>query len=197
MSFFETSFYVLAAIALLHRGWSGCCHGATVEVRYLLTILFAVLVAARYWQPLTEWLSASLTFDPRFIALGVFVVLLGIGGSIAGFVVKIRGEVYRSEQINYLDHALGLVAGLFSGALLAACLLWFSAVAHPVQGESSPLVNGFVDLPRNLVGCIETSVGVAPDSTARTRFPVVTMDEMPAGDEGSKPMQGRSRISWK
>jgi uncharacterized membrane protein required for colicin V production len=203
MSFPEISLLVLAALPIFYRAWSGWRYGASVELRYLLTFFFAVLVATRYWQPVTETLTGAVTFEPRLIALVAFLALFAAGAAVAGFAVDLRSKFYQSVKANYVDNVLGLAAGLCSGVLLSACILWVSTIVMPGKFESVPHVKSLCGLPGTVVGAIETGVGVAPDSAGRTRYPVVTMVDVKVEDssvdvpEGSVLMRKRGKIDWK
>jgi len=201
MEFTAISLLVLAVVPLLYRGWSGFRYGASVEMRYLLTILFGVLVAVRFWQPLTEKLCGAITFAPRLVAVSAFLLLFGIGGMVAGYAVNVRAKFFQSVKANYLNSVLGLVAGLASGALLAASLNWIGNVALPGQFDARPDLKAFIDFPRTMVQSIETFMGVAPDSSGRTKYPQVTLAdvEVQGGKnvpEGAVLMQRRGVITW-
>ncbi|MGH8048087.1 MAG: CvpA family protein [Chthoniobacterales bacterium] len=203
MNFPEISLLVIAALPILYRGWRGVTYGATIELRYTLTFFFAALVAARYWQPWAETLIGAVTFDPRIIATLAFLLLFGVGFLVAAFVVDFRAKSYKSVKANYVDNVLGLFAGLFSGALIAACILWVSTIAMPGKLDSKPELKAFCGFPGKILTAIETFVGVAPDSTGRTRYPEVTMVDVqvenPPADvpEGTILMQQRGKIEWK
>lgn len=201
MEFTALSLLVLAAVPILYRGWSGFRYGAAVEMRYLLTIFFAVLVAIRFWQVCTETLTGAITFDPRMIAVAAFVALFGLGAMVAGYVVDLRAKFYQSVKANYLNNGLGLVAGLLSGSLLAACILWVASVALPGQFDGRPELKPLIDFPRVAFQAIESGMGVAPDSAGRTKYPEVTLVDVPVeggpAPEGAVLMRRRGSIAWK
>ncbi len=204
MNYSDLALLALAAIPILYRGWLGCRYGASFEVRQLLMIFFGMLVAIRYWQPCTERLVDSLTFDPRWVAIGAFVVLFAVASVVAGVVVNAKAQIFQGVQRNYLDNLLGLVAGAFSGALLGACLIWLSTVAVPGKFQSMNYAQSFLRFPRDIVRAIETEVDMAPGSIARTRYPVATIIEVPVDPsdanvpvpEGSVLMRRRGQIVW-
>lgn len=202
MEFAATSLLVLAALPVLYRAWSGVRYGASVEMRYLLTIFFGVLVAIRFWQPLTETLCGAINFDPRLLAVGAFLVLFGLGAMVAGYAVNVRAKVFQSVKANYLNSVLGLVAGLASGALLGACLLWISVVVVPGQFDSQPRLKEFIDFPKTVFQSIETLMGVAPDSAGRTKYPQAGLVDVEVKDGKDVPagailMQRRGAVTWK
>ncbi len=205
MNYSDISLLAIAAIPILYRGWIGFRYGAACELRQTLTFIFGVLVAIRFWQPCAERLVDAMNFDPRWITIGAFVALFMIGAVVAGVIFNARAQVFQSVQRNYFDNILGLVCGLFSGALLGACLLWLATVAIPGKFDSMTYAQSFLGLPREMVRAIETAVEVAPDSPGRTHYPVVTMIDAPAEEdssnasapEGSVLVRQRGQIAWK
>jgi uncharacterized membrane protein required for colicin V production len=203
MSISQISLLVVVALLVLYRAWMGWRDGATREVRILLVNLFGVLVAVRYWQAWTEKIGAAVTFDPRWVATGAFLALYMLGVVIAGFVVRIKAPSYQSVKTDYLNQTLGLAAGVFSGLLLSACVAWITAVARPADADSFAAMSSLRGLPRALVQNFETAVGVAPGSSGRTRYPLVTVAEVPADPKadaaagGAVLMQQRGSIEWR
>jgi uncharacterized membrane protein required for colicin V production len=202
MNSIEISILVLALAPLLYRTWNGWRQGASVEVRYLLANLFGVLVAIRYWQPWTEKISGGLTFDPRWVAIASFVALYGLGVLVAGFVVRLKGPSYRSVKPDFANKGLGVLAGLASGFIAAASVFWLAQVARPGSFETVPAFKDAGGALRGGMQSLETAVGVAPDSTGRTRYPLVTLAEVPAdpsagaAPEGAVLMQQRGHVAW-
>ncbi len=201
MDYTAISLLALAVVPLLYRAWSGFRYGASVELRYMLTIFFGVLVAVRFWQPVAETLCGAINFDPRLLTIGAFFVLFGLGAMVAGYAVNLRAQFFQSVKANYLNQFLGLAAGLASGGLLAASLLWVACVAIPSQFDSQPEVKKFIDLPRAVFQSVETFMGVGAESEGRTRYPQVSLvdAEVPGGKnvpEGAVLMQRRGAITW-
>lgn len=199
----EIIILVIAALPLLYRAWKGWRFGAATEIHHLLVNFFGVLVAIRYWQPWSETVSGGLTFDPRWIALSSFVLLYGLGALVAGFVVKLGGQGYQSVKPDFANKGLGVLVGIGSGVILGISVLWLAQIAKPGSFETAPGVQTAVGVPRGVVQTIETVVGVAPDSSGRTRYPHVTIEEVPAGaaDGATAPagavlMQQRGRVAW-
>lgn len=205
MNYSDIFLLVVAAIPILYRGWTGWRCGASVELRHSLTFFFATLVAIRFWQPCTEKLTDAVNFDPRGIAIGAFVVLFTIGAVVAGAVFNLKAQAFQNVQRNYLDNLLGLAAGLFSGALLGACVLWLSTIAMPGKFDSVSCAQSFLGFPREIFQSIETAVGVAPRSAGRTQYPEATLVDVPAdpgsttvqAPDGSVLMRRRGQIAWK
>jgi len=203
MSPSEISLLVVAALPVFYRAWIGWRHGASTEIRHLLVNFFGVLVAIRYWQPWTQTIAGGLTFDPRWVALSSFVLLYALGSAVAGFAVRLKSQVYQSVKPDYVNRGLGLLSGAFTGALLGACLLWLATVAMPGKFNAVPQAVSLAAWPRDIVRGIETGIaGVAPDSTGRTKYPQVTVAEVPVDGADASPaggavlMQQRGRVTW-
>jgi uncharacterized membrane protein required for colicin V production len=203
MNISDISLLVVAAIPILYRGWNGFRYGLSAEIRHLLTIFFAMLVAIRLWQPCAGKLVDALNFDQRWVTIGAFVVLFTIAAVVAGVIFKVNARIFQSVQMNYPDKVLGLAGGLFSGALLGACILWLSTIAMPGKYDSVDFAKSLIDFPRDVFQSIETVVGVAPDSAARIQFPVASMIEVPVtGNPADVPpgtmlMTQQGQIAWK
>ncbi len=204
MNYSDISLLVVAAIPVLYRAWTGWRYGASTEIRYTLMLLFGVLIAMRLWKPCTEKLVDALNFDPRWITIGAFVILFAVGAVVAGFIMNVKARVFQSVQRNYLDNFLGVATGAFSGALLGACILWLATIGSPGKFDSASYAQTFLGFPRQVFQSIETLVGVAPDSAARTQFPVATMVDQPvapgtsnvAVPEGSMLVVRRGQVAW-
>ena len=185
MSISTISVLILATLPALHRGWAGWRNGAAVEIRYLLMFLFAVLFATACWQ---ACLAPGEGLDPRKVAIWTFIGLFVAGCGVAAITVQIRSKIYRSVKPGRADQILGAVAGVFSGALLGACILWMATIAEPGKFESVDAAKRLAGAPRAIFQAIETLVGVPAGSPARTRYPVTMM----IGDDAS-----RAAVVWK
>jgi len=200
---------VLAAAPALYRGWLGWSYGASTEMRHLITYLFAMLLALRFWEPFTGTLQKGLNFDPCFIAIGAYILLFVLGTAVAGFVVKIKADAYRSVSMDYINQGLGLAAGLFSGSLLGGSLALLLSLAIPsrVAEAASPMVEAAVEWPGTLASVIETHIADVPrGSAASIRFPVVKFVEVPlasgapeatAAQPGTAVMRLHPTLDWK
>jgi hypothetical protein len=200
MSLSAISLLVVTALLVIHRGWMGWRDGATREVRILLVNLFGVLVAFRFWQPWTAAISEGVKFDPRWIAIGAFLVLYAIGVVVAGFVARIKAPAYQSVKADSFNQALGLAGGVFSGLLIGGCIAWVTFVARPT--EASPAANALRALPQAIVQDFESVSGMRPGSSGRTQFPQVALVEVPAESSadatgGAVLMRQRGNIEWR
>lgn len=204
MNYSDIFILVLAVAAISYRGWQGWCAGAATEIRHSLMLIFGMLLAIRYWQSVAESLTKAISFDPRWITIGTFILLFSIGAVFLGVLVGLKGQTFQSVERNYLDHVLGLAAGLFTGVLVGASIVWLSTIATPGRFGSEKLAQSFLGIPRDVFCAIETGVGVAPDSAGRTHYPEASLVEVPVDPssvdvsvpEGSMLMQQRGQISW-
>lgn len=203
MTFSDLSLLAVAAILILYRAWAGWRQGATNEMRHLITNLFGLLFAVRFWQPCAESLIVGVTIDPRWVTTGTFVALFGVGAMVAGFVVKLNAPAYQSVKADYVNQGLGVVAGIFSGALLGGSLLWLASVATPDQFAAAPSAKALAQFPRDVVRRLEGSVaGVGAASPSRMKFPRVALGQVPVESgpdqlpEGAVLMQVRGEVTW-
>jgi len=169
--------FLIALIPVVLRAWMGWRLGATTEMRYLLTALFASVVALRYWYPATMAAADFIPLAARFLAVGVFVIEFSAAWLVASLIVNLKGEVYQSVLPNPLDQVLGVVSGLFSGALLGGSLLLILAVGltgKPENFDVGQLPVRLDELPVAAFQMLEQRVVDVPaGSPAHTLFPQV------------------------
>lgn len=173
---------VITAAPVLYRGAQGWIRGATSEMRYVLVYLFAVLLAVRFWQPGTDLLQKGLTFDPRYVAIGVYLLLFMLAAAVAGVAIRIKADLYRSVIADPINQILGLAGGLFSGALLGASLALILSLAIParIDEADSPILESVILWPETLATAVATHVaGISPESESRLKFPRITFSESP------------------
>lgn len=196
----DISLIALALVPPIYRAWRGWREGAATEVRFTVVILFALLVAIRYWQPTAEALSAGLTFDPRLVALGAFGILFVVGALVSGYAVRLRATTYRSTEPDPVNRLLGLIAGFVSGGLVGAAFLWLATIAAPGKLDALPMARAISDAPRAVYQTIERSLaGVPAEGDARTRFPVVTVTHVATGEitaDGGEVRKSRGAVAW-
>lgn len=180
MNTFVISTLIIAALPILVGMWRGWRNGATVELRYTLAISFGILVALRYWEPCTGMLTRAMNFDARWLAVGAAVVLFSLGFAVAGYVVRIKADVFPEVQVDPVNQVLGAFAGLFSGALLASGIIWISAVAMPGTLDSIEVARAFEGFSQTLADRIEGAVGMDAASAARIHFPEVKLIQDPS-----------------
>lgn len=185
----ELFIFLLVLLPVLLRGWQGLRHGATREIRHCLIYLFGMLVALRYWYPVTGTVSNWFHLDPRLLAAGAFAVLFVVAAELAAFAINFRAQYVQSVQANPSNDWLGAILGLFSGALIGCSLLVLAAVAMPV------LIPGFdrqkfpmpiERLPLEAFRAIEQNVaGVPLQSPAHTPLPELST----GGNPDAKPVE--------
>ena len=167
--------FLIALIPVVLRAWMGWRLGATTEMRYLLTALFASLVALRYWYLTTLEAADFIPLAARFLAVGVFGIEFSAAWLVASLIVNLKGEVYQSVLPNPLDQVLGVVSGLFSGALLGGSLLLILAVGltgNPAGFDARKFPVRLDQFPIAAFQILEQRVADVPaDSVAHTLFP--------------------------
>lgn len=203
MTISDLSLFGVALIVILYRAWAGWRYGATNEMRFVITNVFALLLASCLWRPCAQALIAGVTLDPRWVTTGTFVALFALGGTVAGFVVRAGAKAYQSVKADYVNQALGLCAGLFTGAIMGGSLLWLATVASPEQFAAAPAARALAEFPASLVRGLETRVaGVDPASPGRLKFPRTTLVPEPVETqpgqlpEGAVLMRMRGEVTW-
>lgn len=185
----EMILLLVALLPVIWRVWIGLRMGATVEFRYMIVCVFALLVSMRYWYLVTSALAEYFTADPQYLAAGVCVVLFLVSFLLASVVVNIKAQVFLSVRSNIPDTVLGGVAGLISGAAIACSILLTASVALPGKVENFATSNYPVPAdkyPALIFRTIEQNVAhIAQESTGHTLLPVV------------KPVEGQSPVlTW-
>jgi len=179
----ELALLMLALVPALLRGWLGWRLGATVEARWVLTILFAFLVAIRFWEGTTDILLKILVMEPRILAASIFLVLFIAAAAFGGLIFGLRAGVYQSVLPNYFDKVLGTLLGLFSGLMLGGGLLLLVGLAAPQTFDTTKLAARLDNIPQAVFQAVEKNVaGIPINGSSRTLFP-----RMETAPEGSAP----------
>jgi uncharacterized membrane protein required for colicin V production len=172
----ELIIFLVALLPIVLRGLLGWRAGATFELRHTLVYLFSLLAALRYWKPGTEIALGIFGSDPQVVSAIVFLLVYLIAAVVSGIIVNLKGEFYQSVAPNKLDNVLGAICGIFSGALLGGVILLLGAFLMPGKVENFDAAKFPVRLdqfPVWVFQTVETEVaGIAPNSDARTQFPV-------------------------
>jgi uncharacterized membrane protein required for colicin V production len=204
MTISDLSLLAVALLIVLYRGWCGWRLGATSELRHVITNLFGVLFAIRFWQPCAETVISGVMLDPRWITTGAFVALFMVGAAVAGFAVRLGAQVYRSVKADPVNRGLGVLSGAFSGALLGGSLLWLATVANPDQFANASAAREFARFPQDIMRGLESAVArVNPNGPGRVRFPAVALTQVPVEakpgtlPEGVALMQVRGEVTWR
>lgn len=182
----ETILFLVAFLPVLWRCWYGYRMGATVEFRYAIVFFFALLVALRYWYPLTAFLRDYIPVDLQYLTAGVSIVLFLAGAGVAALVVELNGQIYLSVRSNPLDTVLGVLAGVVSGASISLSILLAASVALPGKVDNFAVSNYPMPLheyPAAIFRTIEQNVAhIAVESSSHTMLPAIK-----AGEEPGKP----------
>ncbi|MFA7344656.1 MAG: CvpA family protein [Terrimicrobiaceae bacterium] len=171
----EPAICLIVLVPVLLRAWQGWRYGATREIRHCLIYLFGMLVAVRYWYPVTAALVHWFHRDPRLSAAAAFATLFFLAAELAALAVNFRAEYVQSVRANPINDCLGAILGVFSGALIGCSLLLV------VSLESPALMPGFdrqklplpLDrLPLDVFRMVEQNVaGVPLQGPAHTPLP--------------------------
>ena len=174
----EGGLLLLALVPVAFRGWFGWRLGASVEIRYALTFLLATLTAVRFWQGTTDSLAKVLIMNERILAIGVFLVIFIAVAAIGALVFGLRAPIYQSVLPNYLDQALGVLLGLFSGALVGGSLLLLAAIAAPDRFDTANFPARLDNVPRAVYQAVEKNIaGISETGLSRTLWPEIKKSE--------------------
>ena len=186
--------FFIALLPVLLRAWQGWRFGATREIRHTILYLFGMLVALRFWYPVTLAISQWINRDARLVAAVVFTVLFFLAAELASLAIRFRAEHFESVQENRPNQVLGSILGLVSGALLGGSLLLIFSMELPAmlpgfdpQKFPLPLEKLPVDIFR---GMEKNIAGISEQNPAHTPLP-----EIPA--TGATPAQTAPAFVWK
>ncbi len=208
MTTWELIALAVGILPVIYRAWQGWKFGATVEMRHVIVVLFAILVTIRYWQVATELVERALTMDARLLLLAVFAFVYTAATALAAFAVGLRSEMYRSVQSDPINSIAGVLAGVVSGSLLGGTLAMLLNIASPGKFDPapSPLVGEVIRWPVTVYRFVETDIaGVAADSPDRTKMPAIELVEEPVpadapeaekAPEGTTLMRLRPTVVW-
>ena len=98
----EMILFLVALLPVLWRAWSGWKMGATVELRYTIAGLFALLVSLRYWYQVSSALTEYIPVDPQYLTAGVCIALFLAGFALASLIVNLNGEVFQSVFLSLI-----------------------------------------------------------------------------------------------
>jgi uncharacterized membrane protein required for colicin V production len=179
----ETILFLVALLPILWRAWCGYRMGATVEFRYAIVCFFALLVALRYWYPLTSLVHGFIQIDVQYLTAGVCIVLFLLGAAVASLIIDIKAQIYLSVRQNPLDTVLGVIAGMISGAAIGCSILLAASVALPGKVDSFATANYPLPLheyPAAIFRTVEQNIAhIAFESTSHTPIPTVKISEEP------------------
>jgi membrane protein required for colicin V production len=118
------------AVVVLSAVIVGLVKGFVREIIGLIVIIAGIVIAARVFGPVSR-LAGKFISDPttaNFVGfLLVFLVVLIVGGVIAGFIAKLT-----KGGLGFANHALGGIIGLLEGILVAGAIV-FALLIFPVN----------------------------------------------------------------
>jgi membrane protein required for colicin V production len=112
---------IIIIIALIISVISGIVQGLIKTAASLIGLILGIFIAGRYYEPFSNVLSFIsnenaahiVAFIIIFLAVIIIVTILGI----------VISKIVRAIMLGWLDHLLGAVAGLISGAFFIAAIL--------------------------------------------------------------------------
>lgn len=136
MSWLDLSIIVIVAGFALAGFWLGFIH----TLGSLLGTVFSLYVAARYYEPLSNWLIAFTGWGENVSKVIVFIVAFLIISRLVGLLFwileKFINVVTYLPFMKSLNRILGLVFGFFEGVISVGIVIYFI--------ERFPLSSGFM-----------------------------------------------------
>lgn len=149
---------IAVLVILLAFGIRGGVRGFVAEMAGLVGLVVG-LAAARSGAPrLAETLSQYIS--PNAAPLVAFVLLVVAGMLVVGLLARVLQRVLEIAFAGWLDHLLGVGAGLLKGGLLCAVLAYLAVMLVPqiplvAQAQTLPPLLDFV---RWIVGSLNASI---------------------------------------
>ncbi len=131
MSFFDICLLIIVGGFGLFGLWFGLIH----TIGSLLGTLVGLYLAARFYEPMANWLMNLTGWSGNFSKVLMFIIVFVIITRLVGFIFwligKILGIVTKLPFVSGLNHFLGLIFGLFEGVIIVGVSLYF-IVRFPV-----------------------------------------------------------------
>ncbi len=127
MSLFDTIVLVIIGGFGLFGLWFGLVH----TLGSLIGTVFGVYLASRYYGPVAEWLIRTTGWEENISRVVIFVIAFIVINRLVGLafwiVDKILSIFTRLPFVSSLNRLLGLIFGLFEGALVVGMVFYFIA----------------------------------------------------------------------
>lgn len=140
-------FDIAALVILLAFCIRGGARGFVAEMAGLAGLLVGLAVARSGASRFAETLSQHIS--PNAAPLVAFVLLLAAGMLVVGLLARVLQCVLKIAFAGWLDHLLGVGAGLLKGGLLCAVLAYLAVMLVPqfpvvAQAQTIPPLLDFV-----------------------------------------------------
>ena len=157
--FMQVNYFDIAVLViLLAFGIRGGARGFVAEMAGLVGLIVGLTVArsgaSRFAETLSQYIS------PGAAPLVAFVLLVAAGMLAVGLVARVLQRVLEIAFAGWLDHLLGVGAGLLKACLLCAVLAYLAVMLVPqfpvvAQAQTIPPLLDFV---RWAVGSLNVSI---------------------------------------
>lgn len=151
-------FDIAVLVILLAFGIRGGARGFVAEMAGLVGLVVGLTVtrsgAASFAETLSRYIS------PDAAPLVAFVLLMTAGMLVVGLLARLLRRVLEIAFAGWLDHLLGLGAGLLKGGLLCAVLAYLAAMLVPrlpVMTEAQT-IPPLLDFVRWVIGSLNISI---------------------------------------
>ncbi len=125
MSIFDISLLVIIGGFGLFGLWFGLIH----TIGSLLGTVLGAFLASRYYMPMAAWLTSITGWEGNVPEVVMFVIAFIIINRIVGFAFWIVDRMFKVVTVlpfmNSLNRLLGIIAGIFEGAVTLGLILFF------------------------------------------------------------------------
>ncbi|MEK7213278.1 MAG: CvpA family protein [Patescibacteria group bacterium] len=146
MSIFDLILVFIIGAFGLFGLWFGLIH----TLGSVLGTVFGAYLASRYYEPVAGWLIHVTGWSENFSRVLVFIIAFVIINRLVGLafwlVDKVLSIITRLPFISSLNRILGLVLGLFEGALTLGLIFYFIE-RFPLSDKIMTYAAGSVVLP--------------------------------------------------
>lgn len=130
---------IIMLLTVLGFAGAGFSRGFIRTLASLIGMVFAVIVTAQIYIPVTQWLLPDSWTEAFWIQMVAFLILLGIASKLIGLLVGVVGKVFdviaAIPFVKTFDRLLGIVFGLIEGVLVVAAVLFAITLLPSVPVE--------------------------------------------------------------
>jgi len=171
----ELWIFIAAAVIVWLFARMGVNFGVFYEVTSTLYLFLAMLVALRFWHPLTEWIAPWLSGEQCYAAFVAYWILFLLGSTpLIGLMSRVtEGTMPRYPEL--LDRVIGFIFGGLSAAIIICTVLTSWSVIAPKVWPDYQRDRLLWQLDRQPIiayqAIEEKLLRIAPTDPAHTRFP--------------------------
>ncbi len=134
---------IIMLLTVLGFAGAGFSRGFVRTLASLIGMVFAVIVTAQLYVPITAWLLPDAWTSKFWVQTVAFLILLSIASKLIGLLVGVIGRAFEVIAaipfVKTFDRLLGITFGLIEGVLVVAALLFAVTIlpSIPVELQSA------------------------------------------------------------